>query len=85
MAIDSGNKENYPRERESYLTADRDRVLVKKELKVTPVINIEAAPITKSSYPFLDVTGGYDPSSNGSAPLGKWKEGSQEEESVKRL
>ena len=84
MATDSGNKENDPREREADLTADRDRVPVKKELKVTPVIIIEGAPITKSSDPFLDVTDSYNPSSNGSAPLGKRKGGSQEE-SAKRL
>ena len=85
MATNSGNKENDPREREADLTADRDRVLVKKGLKVAPVIIIEAAPITKSSNPFHDVTGNYDPSSNGSAPLEKRKGGSQEEESAKRL
>ena len=46
MATNSGNKENDPREREADLTADRDRVPVKKRLKVAPVIIIEAAPIT---------------------------------------
>ena len=85
MVTDFGNKENDPREREADLTADRDRVPVKKVLKVPPLIIIEAAPITKSSDPFLDVTGSYDPTSNGYAPLGKRKGGSQEEESAKRL
>ena len=66
------------------MTADTDRVPLKKGLKVTPVIIIEAVPITKSSDPFLDVTDSYDPSSNGFAPLGKRKGGSQEE-SAKRL
>ena len=84
MATDSGNKENDPREQEADLTADRDRVSVKKGLKVAPMITIEAAPITKSSNPFHDVMDSYNPSSNGCAPFGKRKGGSQEE-SVKRL